>query len=558
MRSSDNQTISENNKKPACLSYCRVSTLEQKDNLSIETQQIKILEKIEDLGGYLAEDCYIDNGISGTSMNRPGLQALLARCSKKDIDYLIVQDSSRISRNTFEYLYIKSELKKFGVKVIPLTGIVDDDPISQTMDEMMAVVNALHPRMTSFKVKQTAAEKFKAGYYPSVAPLGYKNILNPNPSGSYDKKIVVPDPNSAPFITQAFKMYATRNYSIYDIRQYLNKHGVLGKKGRPLQFSVTHTMLRNKFHWGWMHHGGLEGMGKHEPIIDKETFDLVQKILDEKGAFGLRKRKHNFLLRGIVFCKDCGRRYVAEWHYHEKYKTGNGRIGMYHCSQTGKRGKCPSRYVLLTDLEQQVQDQVEKLEFKQDFIDAVNKYINEVYTDSIERVKVFRKGICNRRDAIEMRKEKIETDYGNNKIPAELLLRLNAKLDAEMLAIQKELAEVEKIRTVDISVVNDVLELTRNIARSYAKADIDHKRAYLHFFFQKIWAKDKKIVEVEYTPALQVLNEAHLGVTSAENHNFNTTAQLACTIKTFEDFRLVQQIREDIEKVRPSLIPAIA
>lgn len=345
-------------------------------------------------------------------------------------------------------------------------------------------------------------------------------------------------------------MYSTRNYSIYDIRQYLNEHGVLGKKGRPLQFSVTHTMLRNKFHYGWMHHGGLEGWGKHEKLIDEDTFNLVQKILNEKGDYSLRKRKHNFLLRGVIFCKDCGRRYVAEWHYHSKYKTGNGRIGMYHCSQTGKRGKCPSRYVLLTDLEQQVQEQVEKLEFKQEFINAVTKYVHEVCSDSINRIKITKKGIENRRDAIEMRREKILKDYEENRISGELLQRVNDKLDSDMLAIQKELAEAEKIRTVDTSVITDVLELTRNIAKSYAKADIDHKRAYLHFFFQKIWVKDKKIVEVEFTPALQVLNEAKLNTTNESlDSNIAITGQLSRIIKSFEDFRLVQQTRDEIERV---------
>lgn len=65
------------------------------------------------------------------------------------------------------------------------------------------------------------------------------------------------------------------------------------------------------------------------------------------------------------------------------------------------------------------------------------------------------------------------------------------------------------------SVIDEVLVLTQNIVKTYDKADIDHKRAYLHFFFQKILVKDKKIVEVEYTPALQVLNEAKLGILSA-------------------------------------------
>ena len=54
------------------------------------------------------------------------------------------------------------------------------------------------------------------------------------------------------------------------------------------------------------------------------------------------------------------------------------------------------------------------------------------------------------------------------------------------------------------------------------------------------------------------MQKAKLGILSTENHNSNIAAKLACTIKTFEDFRLVQQIREEIEKVRPSIVPPIA
>ena len=508
------QDITEHGNKPKCIIYARVSTMDQVDNLSIETQQIKALEKIQELGGYLAEDCYIDSGISGTTLNRPSFQSLLKRCSKKDIAYLVVQDISRLSRDTFEYCFIISELEKCGVKVVPLSGVINGDPVSRTMNEMMAVMNSFFPRMTSYKVKQTAAEKFKAGYYPSWAPLGYLNVVNKNPEGSYDKKIVIPDPITSPFVRQAFKLYATRDYAIYDIRQYLHKNGVTGKKGRPIQYSTVGNMLKSPFYWGWMKHGGLEGMGKYEPLVDKPTFDLVQRILSEKGDYGLRKRKHNFLLRGIIFCKDCGRRYVAEWHYNQKYITGKGKIGMYHCSQTGKRGGCPSRYVLLTDLEDQVRQEVDKLAFTDEFIKAVETTITRVYDESVDLIQHAKKALYNKRDAVDQKRKTIEKDYFENKLSAEQLQKFNDQLDVEALIIQKELVSQNKVNTIDTAVINEVLKLTRNIIQTYEDSDIDHKRAYLHFFFQKIWVQDKKIVEVEYTPVIQVLNEVKLGILS--------------------------------------------
>ena len=508
-----------NNGKPKCLGYVRISTPDQRDNgLSLDVQQTKIIAKAQELGGELVEDVYMDGGISGTSIeHRHAFQALLARCDKGDIGYVIVQDSSRVARNTLEYLVVKESLKKYNTKIISLTGDfnLDNNPLGDVIDELIAVVHSIHPRLTSFKVKQTAAEKFRNGYYPSWAPLGYKNIVNKNPVGVFDKKIIVPDPDTASFITQAFKMYATRDYSIYDIRQYLHKNDVMGRKGKPIQFSIVHRILRSPFYYGFMQFGGHEGMGKHQPLIDKPTFDVVQKILSEKGMYSIRQRKHNFLLRGIVFCKNCGRRFVFEWHYNKKYRSGNGRIGEAHCSQTGKRGKCPSKYVNLTDLENQVKAEVAKLEFTDEFVEAVETNVTQVYDEGINRIEHAKKALENKRDAVNQKRIKIEKDYFANKLSADQLQKFNIQLDAEALAIQKELAEQDKVSTIDTKVVNEVLELTRNIVQTYEKSDTDHQRAYLHFFFQKIWVKDRKIVNVEYTPALQVLNEAKLGILSA-------------------------------------------
>src|SRR3989344_6880691 len=105
-----------NNGKPKCLGYVRISTPDQRDNgLSLDVQQTKIIAKAQELGGELVEDVYMDGGISGTSIeHRHAFQALLARCDKGDIGYVIVQDRSRVARNTIEYLVVKESLKKYN------------------------------------------------------------------------------------------------------------------------------------------------------------------------------------------------------------------------------------------------------------------------------------------------------------------------------------------------------------------------------------------------------------------------------------------------------------
>ena len=509
--------IETNNQVPKCLGYDRVSTTDQRDNgLSLETQKTQILKKIEELGGELAEDIYEDGGITGTSIEkRPAIQALMARCAKGDIDYVIVQDSSRISRNTLEYLVIKQTLKQYGTTIIPLTGAINADvgPMGDVMDEMIAVVHSIVPRLTSYKVKQTAAEKFKAGFYPSMAPLGYLNVINKNPTSAYDKRILALDPNIAPFITQAFKMYATEKHTIFSIREYLNNSEIRSKNGKPLGYSYTHNLLRNSFYWGWMKWGGHEGMGKHIPIIDKQTFDIVQRVLTRYGVNGIRQRKHNFLLRGVIFCNQCGRRYTAEWHVDaKKYAHRNGKIGYYHCSQVGRVGKCNSPYVEIEELEKLVELEVSKLEFTQEFIDAVKRNVRNVYEEANNRVKASKKAAYNRRDALEIKREKLEGAMLDGTLSRDRFAVLNAKVEEELTEVQQELTDIGKIRTIDIKIVDEVLALTQNIAKTYTDAGTNAKRAYLNFFFDKIYVEDRKIVRVEYRPVIEVLKKAKLGI----------------------------------------------
>ncbi|MFH1792734.1 MAG: recombinase family protein [Patescibacteria group bacterium] len=509
--------IKKENITSRIVGYVRVSTTDQKENgASLDVQETKILEKVSELKGEL-DKVYHDDGRSGTNMNRPGLQEMLARCSEGDVRYLVIYDSSRLSRDTKDYLTIRALLVKYEVEIVALAGISSfgDDPYSKFFDEILASVNALHPRISGFKAKQSCIAKFKAGYYPSWSAIGYKNVENSKPTGSFDKRITVVDENIAPFITQAYKLYATGDHSIYSIRQYLHGNGVMGKLGKPLHYSAVYQILTCTFYYGWMKWGGMELMGKHTSLIDKGTFDVVQRILREKGDYGIRKRKHTFLLSGFAICKDCGRRYVAEWHYHPKFKSRDGKIAYYHCQGLGKKGNgCKAPYIQLEDLELQVDNEISKLEFKPEFIEAVKRNITQVYQANVDTNKQMKKAIYNRRDALDAKRERIDKAMMDGNITSEDYKRMKTGIDIDALDVQRELSEIEKIRTVDVDVISEVLDLTKDIAKAFRDADIARKKAYLHFFFKEFLVKDKKIVEIKYQPVIDVLQQANTVIVS--------------------------------------------
>lgn len=261
----------------------------------------------------------------------------------------------------------------------------------------------------------------------------------------------------------------------------------------------------------------MENIGKHKPLIDKQTFDKVQQILFRKSDFGVRTRKHNFLLRGIIFCQSCNRRYVAEWHVHPKFKSRNGRIGYYHCSGVGKRGTgCQEKYIQLEDLEGQVEQEVAKLQFDDLFIQAVKRNINEVYQKTVGRIELAKKALENRKTALEIKREKIEEELLVGTLSRERIKALNSKVEEDLLNVQKELLDIENTKRVDPKIVDQVLEFTQQIVKGYKKADINNKRAFLRYFFEKIEVSHKKIVNIQYTPVIQALNRARLGILRTE------------------------------------------
>lgn len=118
-----------------------------KDDLAIEKQKETIKkyceEQLLDLDRIIS-----DNGLAGNNLNRPGLQQLLKKVSNFDISKVICVDLSRLSRNTFESLYLKSYFDKHETDLITVNTptLGKEDPISKTMEEMMTVVNSIHPR----------------------------------------------------------------------------------------------------------------------------------------------------------------------------------------------------------------------------------------------------------------------------------------------------------------------------------------------------------------------------------------------------------------------------
>lgn len=123
-------------------------------------------------------------------------------------------------------------------------------------------------------------EKARAGIYPSCAPIGYRNA-----DGPFGKRVIIPDPDVAPMITELFERFATCHYSLKGLVNELNGEG-LQLRRRKFYSSVVHQILRKRLYCGDFDWDGKTYEGSHEPLVTRERWQRVQELLDSEPRTG--------------------------------------------------------------------------------------------------------------------------------------------------------------------------------------------------------------------------------------------------------------------------------
>jgi DNA invertase Pin-like site-specific DNA recombinase len=488
------------------LIYKRVSTDEQAsdDRHSLTTQQKLCEQAIIEGEEYVLADngIFDDPGKTATNMNRPGLQDLLTRIQEdKTIGAVFVQDTDRLARNAGDHLVIKALLRKHDVKLISVSQPgLEDTPEGNFMDLVIAGVNQFQSQITSRKTLKSLEQKFKDGGWPTHAPLGYLNVGSEHDE---KKRTVIVDPVRGPLVTEAFKMYATGDYSILEVRDQITKAGFRSSTGKLLAHSKMVEMLKNHFYYGEMRWRGLIGTGKHEPLIDKSLYDRCQAVMNEHNGHRCRRRKHNFVLRGFVYCGICSYRYTAE-HKPSKNKS------YYHCSKQGNKvfgAKiiCNADYVEVKDLENQVQQHFNQIQFSEDLIAKAEYKLKDAYEAKRSSVSESKSRLEKAKLALEHKLETAEEKLIEGVLDDEQFSRIKKRCREQIAGVEDHISHLERSRNLKVDVIQKVLAMIRNVGHSYERAEPELKRLYLGLFWSKFEVTSKKITLAEKSPILRAI-----------------------------------------------------
>ncbi len=404
--------------------YNRVSSEEQRDNgLSLEAQELTCKRKAEE-EGYSILEVIKDEGKSGKDIGgREGLKKIIGLVKEHKINAIYIVNTDRLSRNVADHIFLMDLFKKNKVVLRSISQpLLDNSAASVTMDLMMAGFNQFHRLNTAEKVKSTMYEKAKAGYYPSLAPLGYKNVQDPNNAERFARKTIVIDEKNAFYIREIFRLYATGEHNAVDVSDIVYEKGFRSRNGKKLPDSTIYIILKNRFYIGEIHWGEINLVGaKHEPLIDKGVFDRVQKILASHNKHSCRRRKYKWLLSGFLRCyKHENKRYTAEWHLKRK-------IAYYHCTVNG----C-GKFSEQVKMENAVAEKFKDLEFSPDFIELVISKAKNIFYERREVYESKRQGLINQKSAFEARLKVAETKLLSDTLKDSDFKRIREEIKGEI------------------------------------------------------------------------------------------------------------------------------
>ncbi|MCP5462806.1 MAG: recombinase family protein [bacterium] len=283
--------------------YCRVSTQEQAETgFSLEAQQ-EYCANFAQHKGYNVLRTFVERGESAKTLNRTQLQLLTAfsKQNASDIDVLIVYKLDRLSRNQRDTLNFFYEFNLIGIRIESVTENIDETPEGKFITSIISAQAEYDNNKKSRRVKDVMKKAVQEGRWCWKAPTGY-HFQN----DQFRKPLLHPSSESE-FIKEAFTLIEQGFYSQKEVTE------ILARKGFKVSTQTMNKILHNPIYAGLIRTKWYPELieGIHEPLISRETFFNVQKILlgDKPSLAPKRKRQPRFSAPGI--CPVPGLRFTA-------------------------------------------------------------------------------------------------------------------------------------------------------------------------------------------------------------------------------------------------------
>ena len=489
-----------NNDKITAL-YCRLSKDDGTNNesMSIGTQKT-MLKEYAKRNGFLNCQFYVDDGYSGTNYDRPAFQQLIEDIRNGEISTLITKDLSRLGRNYLETgTYIEVFFPNHNVRYIAVNDGVDSiDNTQMDITPFRNIINEMYAKDTSRKIKSALhARRMQGKYMATTAPFGYQK-------DEKDHNHLVIDEVTAPIVELIFSI-AEEGVGLHTICNRLRKAEVLKPSFYKKELFERFMDEEKMYDWDTayvsqiLHNPVYAGnltvadkptktmrskkrqyipfaereviYGTHEPIIEQNRWNNVQKILQSRPpVIGESSSGYDNIFRGIIKCADCGSAMLAK--VEQKRKRNNVIDKTFYCCtkyrKFGKEG-CSSHNieartvheVVLADIQRHAQ---QALTDRKAMVTDIAERLNlQLSADKEQQKKELRQ--CKQRvSEIENLYAKLYEDMTRELITEKRFQMLSARYDSEQEELSARIKELEKSAIEDREQLSSIEQFAEQIS----------------------------------------------------------------------------------------------
>jgi site-specific DNA recombinase len=474
------------------VTYARVSSKEQeKEGFSIPAQQ-RLLQGYAEAHGRRIVQEFVDVETAKQSGRTNFEEMVRYLKSHATVRVVLVEKTDRLYRNLKDWvrldeLDIEIHLVKEGV-------ILSRD--SRSSEKFVHGIKVLMAKNyidnLSEEARKGMQEKAQQGIWPSMAPVGYLNVMGPD-----GRKTIAPDPTAAPVVAHLFGWYASGTLSLRDAAEKARSAGLVHRRsGKAVTVSSLHVILRNRIYTGEFEWNGHLYKGRYEPLITRQLFERVQGVLDARHAKKTRRGKYDFPFSGLISCGHCGCAMVGE--------IKKGRYVYYHCS--GFKGKCGDPYVREEVLEARFSTLLGHLSFDDEVLARVSKALRESHADEKKEHEAAIARLQAEYDRLQSRVHAMYVDKLDGRIDQAFFERMSAEWRKEQ---ENLLAEITLHQAADQSYLEEgvrLLELAHDARRLFVNQEPREKRRLLNFVLSNSLWKNGELT-VSYRQPFDLLAE---------------------------------------------------
>ena len=439
--------------------YIRVSTKRQAEEGYSIPEQLERLTKYCEAMEWIIVGKYIDDGYTGSNMDRPELQRMLEDIKKGVCDIVLVDKIDRLARSLIDTVTMVDRLfKQNNVSFVSRAEAFDSNTqMGKACMVIMAMFAEIERERIAERMKDGKEGRAKEGLWCGsyMTPVGYV----------YDSEngILKVDEYKAMQVKLVFDLYISGK-ALREIERYMKEHGYSSGRGKFSAKSIK-TILTNKTYCGYIKNNDEWIPAQHEPIIDLDTFEKAQQRIkiskENKNPNSRGAHYYNSYLGNFIYCKRCGAKFITTTAGYIDPETGKRRK-YYTCASKSKRSpyakradSCDNKNWYTKKLEKLIFDEIDKLRLNPKLMDSKTDSLPAENYNKISLIKKELKSLSDQSSRLMDLYALGTIDISEIKTKTEHINLMKKNLTAELESLQSDLL-AKTSRENAISLINNL------------------------------------------------------------------------------------------------------